>query len=259
MNAPLFHALEAAPAPAATPAVNARLLEETPLLDFSHPSIASLIEQRGWRQLGQQEERIKAIYTFVKDEILFGYNSDDDLPASEVLKDGIGQCNTKATLFMALLRAVGIPCRFHGFTIHKRLQKGAVTGIFYLIAPRNILHSWVEVQLAGRWINLEGLILDRQYLASLQAQNPDCQGSFCAYGAATDNFWNPAVEWAGSDTYIQKEGTNRDYGLFDAPDDFYAQVGTNIRGWKRWFFVNWIRHVMNGNVAKIRNAKHGAA
>lgn len=258
MNAPLFHALEAAPAPPAASPVNTRFLKETPLLDFSHPAIASLVEQRGWSQLGQKE-RIKAIYTFVKDEILFGYNSDDDLPASEVLKDGNGQCNTKATLFMALLRAVGIPCRFHGFTIHKRLQKGAVTGIFYLIAPRDILHSWVEVQLAGRWINLEGLILDRQYLASLQAQNPDCQGSFCAYGAATDNFWNPAVEWAGSDTYIQKEGTNRDYGLFDAPDDFYAQVGTNIRGWKRWFFVNWIRHVMNGNVAKIRNAKHGAA
>lgn len=259
MNAPLFHALEAAPVPAAAPAVNARLLKETPLLDFSHPSIAFLIEQRGWRQLGQPEEQIKAIYTFVKDEILFGYNSDDDLPASKVLNDGIGQCNTKATLFMALLRAVGVPCRFHGFTIHKRLQKGAVTGIFYLIAPRNILHSWVEVQLDGRWINLEGLILDKQYLASLQAQHPDCRGSFCGYGAATDNFRNPAVEWTGTDTYIQKEGINRDYGLFDAPDDFYAQVGTNIRGWKRWFFVNWIRHNMNRNVARIRNVNHGAA
>lgn len=258
MNTSLLHLLETDPAPSAAKAVNVRLLRETPLLDFSHPSIASLIDQRGWR-LYAQEERIKAIYTFVKDEILFGYNSDDDLPASQVLNDGVGQCNTKATLFMALLRAVEIPCRFHGFTIHKRLQKGAITGIFYLIAPRNILHSWVEVQLDGRWINLEGVILDKQYLTALQALNPDCKGSFCGYGAATDNFQNPRVEWTGSDTYIQKEGINRDYGLFDAPDDFYAQVGTNIRGWKRWIFVNWIRRIMNENVARVRNLSRGAA
>ncbi len=39
------------------------------------------------------------------------------------MKDGYGQCNTKGTLFMALFRSVDIPCRFHGFTIDKKLQK----------------------------------------------------------------------------------------------------------------------------------------
>ena len=46
---------------------------------------------------------------------------------------------------MALLRSVGIPCRFHGFTIDKHLQKGAITGLPYLLAPKNIIHSWVEI------------------------------------------------------------------------------------------------------------------
>ena len=68
-------------------------------------------------------------------EIAFGYNTDDMISASEVLKDGYGQCNTKGTLFMALLRAVGIRCRIHGFTIDKKLQKGAMTGIVYKLAP----------------------------------------------------------------------------------------------------------------------------
>ena len=75
--------------------------------------------------------RIRLVYGFVRDEILFGYNVDDSIPASRVLADGYGQCNTKGTLFMALLRGVDIPCRVHGFTIDKNLQKGAMTGIVY--------------------------------------------------------------------------------------------------------------------------------
>ena len=62
---------------------------------------------------------------------MFGYNIDDNISASKVLADGYGQCNTKGTLFMALLRACNIPCRVHGFTIDKKLQKGAMTGIVY--------------------------------------------------------------------------------------------------------------------------------
>ena len=97
-----------------------RLLLPTRLLDFTHPAIEGLVAQRGWRQLAPFE-RIGAVYDFVRNEIAFGYNEGDELPASRVLADGIGQGNTKSTLLMALLRAVGIPCRFHGFTIDKPL------------------------------------------------------------------------------------------------------------------------------------------
>lgn len=65
------------------------------------------------------------------------------------MRDGFGQCNTKGTLFMALLRACGVPCRIHGSTIDKKLQKGAMSGLVYRIAPREIFHSWVEVLLDG--------------------------------------------------------------------------------------------------------------
>lgn len=59
--------------------------------------------------------------------------------------DGYGQCNTKGTLFIALLCAVGVPCRIRGFTIDKKLQKGAMTGFVYKSAQASILHSWLEV------------------------------------------------------------------------------------------------------------------
>jgi transglutaminase-like putative cysteine protease len=171
-----------------------------------------------------------------------------------VLADGIGQCNTKTTLLMALLRAVGIPCRFHGFTIDKPLQKGAITGLAYWLAPQRIIHSWVEVSLEGRWIALEGFILDAPYLASLQRRFPQAQ-RFCGYGAATPDLSAPGVEWRGQDTYIQKDGIADDFGVFDSPDEFYARHGSNLSGLKRWLYTRVIRHRMNAQVRRIRAEK----
>lgn len=228
-----------------------KLLQETTLLDTEHPSIQGLIRARGWRQL-PEKERIGAIYDFVRNEIAFGYNLADDLPASEVLADGIGQCNTKGTLFMALLRGAGIPCRFHGFTIDKALQKGAITGVAYLLAPRSIVHSWVEVWHEGRWIELEGFILDQDYLGKLQERFADRDGAFCGFGAATPDLKNPGVEWTGANTYIQKDGINHDFGVFDDPDSFYAKHGGNLSGAKKWLFQSVVRRWMNGNVERVR-------
>ena len=230
-----------------------RLLQPTRLLDFTHPAIEGLVGQRGWRQLALFE-RIGAVYDFIRNEIAFGYNEGDELPASRVLADGIGQCNTKSTLLMALLRAVGIPCRFHGFTIDKPLQKGAITGLAYWLAPQRIIHSWVEVSLQDRWIALEGFILDAPYLSSLQRRFPQAR-RFCGYGAATPDLSAPGVEWRGEDTYIQKEGIADDFGVFDSPDAFYARHGSNLSGLKRWLYERVIRHAMNRNVARVRASK----
>ncbi|TNE28105.1 MAG: transglutaminase family protein [Bacteroidetes bacterium] len=227
------------------------LVENTPLLDFNHPSLQQLIDQRGWKNLSVKDQ-IQSIYHFVRDEIVFGYNVDDALPASTILKDGYGQCNTKSTLLMALLRGVGIPCRLHGFTIHKALQKGAITGIWYLLSPTSILHTWVEVEYKGKWNHLEGVILDRDYLAQLQRCFGAQPGEFCGYGAYTEDLTNPEIDWAENNTYIQAKGINADFGLFNSPDEFYQihkQALNPIRG---WIFRNIARHSMNANVQKIR-------
>jgi transglutaminase-like putative cysteine protease len=226
-------------------------LRATPLLDFNHPSIEQLSMQKEWLSCSRNE-RIEKIYDFVQNEIAFGYNEADDLPASRVLADGIGQCNTKGTLLMALLRKHDIPCRFHGFTIAKKLQKGAISGLAYLLAPRNIIHSWVEIWHQDRWINLEGYILDKQYLSSVQQQFQDTEGAFCGYGVATTSLSQPGVEWQGKDTYIQKEGINHDFGLFDAPDDFYVKYGGNLSGIKKFIFTRYARQTMNQRVDAIR-------
>ena len=97
-----------------------KYLEMTKMLNFDVESIQSLIKNRKWIELDEYN-KIAAIYDFVRNEILFGYNSSDLLSAEEVLKDGYGQCNTKATLLMALLRSVGIPCRLISLSYRRRV------------------------------------------------------------------------------------------------------------------------------------------
>lgn len=229
-----------------------KYLYETKILDYSNASIQKLLNQMGWRNL-DIVSKVKAIYNFVRDEVKFGYNVSDDIPASQILKEGYGQCNTKATLLMALLRAAGIPNRIHGFTIDKSLQKGAITGIWYMLSPKNILHSWVEVWVNRQWYFLEGVILDKPYLIKLQEQNSNCKTTFCGFGVYTDNFQNPPIEWNNNNTFIQQKGINQDFCVFETPDDFYSKHQQKLNFFKRFVFQNIVRHIMNNNVQRIRN------
>ena len=231
-----------------------RYLIETPMLDFSAENIQRLIHDRQWENL-DEFNRIKQIYLFVRDEIIFGYNVDDSMPASKVLTDGYGQCNTKGTLFMALLRGVNIPCRVHGFTIDKKLQKGAMTGIVYKNAPKNIFHSWVEVFLDGVWYELEAFILDKKYLSQLQRINSTCSGAFCGYGVAVKDFRNPVIDFERNNTYIQSNGINQDFGIYDCPDDLLKEHHQEMSVLKAFLYINLGRHLMNSNIKKIRNSK----
>ena len=100
-----------------------QFLEETKMLNYQSVGIQKLINEKRWGELSEYE-KIKAIYGFVQNEIPLGYNRNDTLTAEQVLMDEYGQCNTKATLLMALLRGVNIPCRIHGFEVSKDFQHG---------------------------------------------------------------------------------------------------------------------------------------
>jgi len=127
-----------------------------------------------------------------------------------------------------------------------------VTGIPYRLAPKSIIHSWVEVFHEGKWLNLEGFILDAGYLDGVRRLFPDVEGPFCGYGIGTQDIQRPPVEWKGADTYIQETGINHDYGIFDSPDAFYAKHGANLSGPRRILYAHAVRHLMNAKVERIR-------
>jgi len=228
-----------------------KYLEATELLDYDNASITNLFIEKGWDKLDEYT-KILNIYNFVRDEILFGYNISDNIPASKVLADFYGQCNTKGILLMALLRKAKIQCRFHGFTIDKKLQKGAITGMWYKLSPKSIVHSWVEIKYEDIWYNLEGFIIDTKYLNKIQLCNAKAT-KFCGFGIATNDLMNPPINWEKNDTYIQKEGINADLGVYDNPDLFFSKNAQNLNLLKKWLFQNIVRHLMNKNVKKIRH------
>ena len=227
-------------------------LEETSMLNYSDAAIQNIIDAHDWREL-PEFEKVKAIYDFVRNDIKFGYNHGGDTPqASAVLAEGLGQCNTKSTLLMALLRAVEVPCRLRGSIIGNRLQKEAVGRLAYIFAPKNIIHTWVEVLFENRWVSMEGVIIDASMLKSVQQSFSDVKGTFIGYAIATPCLSAPKVEWVGDDTFIQNEGIVEDYGVFENPDEFYATYGENLNGFRRWLYRNYVQPVMNRNVARIR-------
>lgn len=232
-------------------------LQETQLVNYQAENVQKLVDERGWKELGEFD-KIKEIYHFVKEEIRFGYNVADNIPASKVLKTGYGQCNTKATLFMALLRAAGIPCRLHGFTVEKSMQAGIMTWFVYKFAPDRILHSWVEVYYEDKWVELEGVILDHAYLTKLQKFYGNCRGAFCGFGVSAEHFQNPAVEWNGGSTYIQSKSIQEDLGVYNSPDEFFAAHKQELSGFKEFCYKFLGRHLMNYNVRKMRKMKEKA-
>lgn len=221
------------------------------LLNYQHPTIQSLIEHKAWRTLAP-EQALQAVYYFIRDEIQFGYNRDDAIPASDVLNDGYGQCNTKSTLFMALLRALNIPCKFHGFTIYNALQRGVIPNDLMLLAPKRILHSWVEVKIKGVWLNHEGFIIDKTLLTQVQQAYPNSK-NFNGYGINVSNLQQPDNEITTESTYIQSGGIADDFGIFDTPDDFYNIHGSNLKGFKKLLYRIALRHIINRNVKNLRN------
>ncbi len=235
--------------------MDARCLDKTELLNYDEASIQSLVKSRGWEELDVYH-KIEAVYNYVQNEILFGYNEKNEMPASQVLAEGYGQCNTKTILLMALLRSVDVACRLHGFTIDKKLQQGIMPSIVYKNAPDSIVHTWAEVEYEDNWYALEGVILDRKYLKNLQMKHKDIQGLFCGWGVADLNFQHPQVEWKGTNTYIQKEGINHDYGTFNSPDAFYRKYSQPLSGVQKALYHTLGCKMMNQQVRRIRNLKY---
>ena len=229
-------------------------LKPTPILNFNSKEIQELVS-REFSYLKGSEEKLEKIYYFVRDEIVFGFNESDNIPASQVLSDGYGQCNTKTSLFMALCRAVNIPCRAHFFKINKKIQKGVFPAhIYKRHLKEEIIHSWPEACIEDRWIALEGVILDKQYLQ--QIKNRFCtEKEFEGFGVSVKDLAAISADWSGKDTFIQKESITKDEGIYPCPDDYYDKYGSNVGGLKKFIFKCFIKPSVNRRVRNIRIGK----
>jgi transglutaminase-like putative cysteine protease len=189
------------------------------LIDASDPDITSLAASLV-RGRATTRERAVAIHDFVRDEIRFGYAPQFyAMSATEVLAASIGFGNTKATLFIALLRAAGIEARQQFVELDAAIWRGLLD-----LRTPFIDHSYVEVSIGGAWIATDSYTVDRTLARAAQAALRH-ERERTGYGVRVDG----QSEWDGqSPAFVQfapgRAASRHLWGVFNDVADFYASV-----------------------------------
>lgn len=228
-------------------------VQPTPYVDTGHPDVQAVARRIG-EGAADDRERAVRLHDFVRDEVRFGFAASFyDQTASQVLQAGVGYCNTKSTLFVALLRALGIPARQHFVDIRADILHGVINpGTLY------VDHSYAEVWLGGRWLKLDSYIVDAPLMQQVQDRLRR-EGRVLGYGAHR----NGVSVWDGrSDAFSQfvDDGSvpdlgRRDHGVFDDVAAFYRSGrGLNILSTTMRLIFPWASHAANRKLDALRRA-----
>jgi hypothetical protein len=131
------------------------------LSDCDHPSIQAKAKEISAGK-ATVLEKLESLFLFVRDEVRFGFPPRwDEVKASETIQYGLGYCNTKATLFLALCKAINIPARIHTGLIDIEVMRGILPSFIFPFLPSSGSHSWLEIQIAGDWKPVDSYINDK--------------------------------------------------------------------------------------------------
>ncbi len=203
-------------------------LRTTKLINFNHPKVKAKALALTKDAVDEREKALR-IYRFVRDEIKFSFTGDFyRTPASDVLEKKRGYCNTKATLFIALLRASEIPARQYFVDISQDILFGFVdTGNAY------VDHSYTEVWLEGRWLKVDSYTVDAG-LYQRAVEKLKTEKRKIGYGVHIDGI----NDWDGkNDSFVQFVDNQNiadlktlDHRIFADNRAFYA---SDVRHWNK--------------------------
>jgi hypothetical protein len=131
-----------------------------------------------------EREKALAVYGFVK---RLPYAKPMKLrlhTAREVMDAGCGDADDKGTLFIALLRAAGIPARLRYVELRGEMLRGLVDNI--AAAGRPVAEVWL-----GRWVRTDTYIFDAAFMVAARQRLKD-RGWACGYGmhVSAPSLWN---------------------------------------------------------------------
>ncbi len=227
-------------------------LGATELIDTGHPAIQATAARL---ILGKSTDREKAvaIHDFVRDGIAYGFGPKFyDHKASDVLRSRRGFCNPKGTLFIALLRAAGIPARQHFVEISPEILHG-------IVSPRTewLDHSYTEVWLGGNWVSVDSYIVDPLLFAGAQKRLQE-NGREVGYGVHRAG----KLVWDGQSSsfsqFVRGSGGtrigNRDFGVHADVVSFYAETPTasNRMNSQMRAFFRLATSTLNGRIYELR-------
>lgn len=141
-------------------------LKPTKLCNPNHPRIIKKAKELSCNAKTPKEAAVNIFY-FVRDSIKWYPFPQKLLTAEEVLNCEYGTCYNKATLQIALLRCLNIPARYKHQKIRfelylKAVPTGKITDFFLSFFPTQVITTFTEVYLNGRWISAS-TTFDKQY------------------------------------------------------------------------------------------------
>jgi Transglutaminase-like superfamily len=203
-----------------TPSPESRL--STRLIDSQHPAIVALASELTAGATSDSERAVR-IHDGVRDRIRFGLAPTFyDMKASEVLQTGVGYCNTKTTLFSALLRAVALPTRVRMVDLSADVLRG-------LFSPGTdtVDHAITEVYLENAWHPVDSYVVDSELAAAARVKLQR-EGRAAGYGihAAGTSRWDGKVPSFIQAVPTAQSASNiiRDWGHFEDIEDFYRRT-----------------------------------
>ncbi len=198
----------------------------THLLNFDDLAVAAVINRIAVSVSKRQPDAtLRALYAFVA-SLPLGYNRNDDVSASEVLRDGYGQCNTKVTLLCALARGAGISTRIRAYHISKEAQRARAPAWLVFFMPHETLFVWPEFLILGKWTPLQALV----------ATKPKAWDS-CPFDGARYQLEPLRPEWRA-----------HSLGVFASPDELFRKYKPSVYGWRAlgWHLIG--RRIMQARV-----------
>jgi hypothetical protein len=144
--------------------------------------------------VGTATEREKAIalHDYVRENIKFGFAKHHDAAQPDfTLACGLGHCNPKSRLMVALFRTAGLESHQHFVVIPKEILKGAIPTTNFWMLSSELSHSYCEVKVEGTWYAIDSYIIDTPLLKAAKARLAK-EGRSLGYGVRADstNVWD---------------------------------------------------------------------
>ena len=129
-------------------------LQETEFCDFSNPKIKKIAKEIALKHKNSNDRAVEAFY-FVKDGIKYRIGI-WNRKASQTLVDGEGTCTNKANLFVAILRACGIPAGYGVMKVNGREYFGtAMLAMFRKRVAKISTHIYAYAYLDGKYLKID--------------------------------------------------------------------------------------------------------
>ena len=214
------------------------------LSDYEHPTIRAKA-----KELTQAKptlvDKMESIFLYVRDGIRFGFPPKwDQVKASETLQYGMGYCNTKATLFLALCKAIDIPARIHTGHIEIKIMKGIFPPFAFPFLPKTGGHSWMEIEVDGEWKPMDSYINDKPFYDGALKRLQE-SGQITAYSISLAKGVSSCEFNFGDKGFVHMGAVVDDHGTWDDYSEYMSS--------DKYFRMNRMQRMSYPMIAKMSN------